>query len=165
MAAGCPQQVRNEVAWENLPFWFGIKNMLTTAVADSFSVAILGATVDAASKAPRPLRRAAANGFRSVTRRLIVFRCGRPQTFDVASVVNASRSALNRGFSFFNQNRSICSSMMRSTRGSSSKLPSRVPRLSGRRLEAQRVLRTAQLRETTLSVEFRVAKGRRRLRR
>jgi hypothetical protein len=50
-------------------------------------------------------------------------------------------SALNRGFSFFNQNRSICSSMMRSTRGSSSKHPSRVPRLSGRWLEAQRVLR------------------------
>ena len=31
--------------------------------------------------------------------------------------------------------------MMRSIRGSSSKLPSRVPRLSGRRLEARRVLR------------------------
>jgi hypothetical protein len=50
-------------------------------------------------------------------------------------------SALNRGFSFFSQNRSICSSMMRSIRGSSSELPSRVPRLSGRRLEARRVLR------------------------
>ena len=41
----------------------------------------------------------------------------------------------------FSQNRSICSSIMRSIRGSSSKLPSRVPRLSGRRLEARRVLR------------------------
>ena len=41
----------------------------------------------------------------------------------------------------FSQNRSICSSIMRSIRGSSSELPSRVPRLSGRRLEARRVLR------------------------
>ena len=65
----------------------------------------------------------------------------RPQTFDVASVVNSFHERAQSRLFLLHQNRSICSSMMRSTRGSSSKLPSRVPRLSGRRLEARRVLR------------------------